>query len=270
MRTVLLTRRSSFQNYAANYLHRRGQLDHAVIETGVPFPGMRDLVSRRDWKALLLRIKTEVWSTPSNLRWKFLYMLRKRQIFGHADEFDRRVLGDDYAALHPDLARIEVGDINDPRVVDLIRRLRPGLIYVFGTRLIRPEVFATFDCPVVNMHWGWSPRFRGEGIVSALAEAGPEALRVTVHLLSAEPDGGDILFRDRPTVDATDNFYSIGLKLTKLGVERFSQCFDVVARKGHLTGTKQDLGEGRVYSTKFFRNHPEYYSMAWRRLKNLK
>jgi hypothetical protein len=266
MQTLLLTRRSSFQHYAANHLFRRGKLDHVIFESGRSVqPGGSTLGG---WRAIASRAAREISAAPGKLHWKLLYLAIKKRLYGDQALHDSKILGQQQTRLDPAMPFTEVDDINlDARVGEVMHRLQPAIIYVFGTRLIRSHVFAGVSCPVVNMHWGWSPDFRGEGIVSALAERGPEALGVTVHLLTDAPDGGDILFRDRPQVEPGDNVYSIGLKLTKLGAARFADCHDIVARGEPLTGTAQQPSVGRFYSSAFLRSHPEYYCKAWSRLR---
>lgn len=270
MQTLLLTRRSAFQHYAANELFRRGRLTHVVFESGSSVQSGDSGLAARGWRGLASRAAGEIAAAPAKLHWKLLYLAVKGRLYGDQANHDSRILGVGNTTLDPGIPCTEVDDINnDDRVTALMHALRPDLIYVFGTRLIRAHVFARLACPVVNMHWGWSPEFRGEGIISALAEQGPQALGVTVHLLADAADAGDILFRDRPRVDRCDNVYSIGLKLTKLGVARFCECHDIVERGEPLAGTAQGPSPGRLYSSAFFRTHPDYYCKAWWRLRSL-
>ena len=86
-------------------------------------------------------------------------------------------------------------------------------------------ILSGIQCPFINMHWGWSPDYRGEGIIPALALEGPYALGVTVHLIDLGIDSGEIISRLRPEVDERDNFYSLGLKLCMLGTDLFKHAF---------------------------------------------
>lgn len=134
-----------------------------------------------------------------------------------------------------------VSDINSQQVKSALYDLAPDIVLVFGTRLISSQLFESCSAKFINMHWGWSPDYRGEGIISALAIQGRDAVGVTVHLISSKIDGGNILYRSRPKIDSSDNFYSIGLKLTILGSELFVKVIEKYKECGELVGEPQDL-----------------------------
>ena len=60
----------------------------------------------------------------------------------------------------PELVR-EVPYINHPEVMELARKLKPDLICVFGTSLIRGELLQEGRLGMVNLHGGLSPEYRG-------------------------------------------------------------------------------------------------------------
>ena len=88
--------------------------------------------------------------------------------------------------------RVPVGQRRrDRRLLD---SLRPDLVVVHGTRIISARVLASAGCPVVNMHAGITPRYRGvHGGYWALAEQHPDWVGTTVHLVDAGIDTGGIL-----------------------------------------------------------------------------
>ena len=68
------------------------------------------------------------------------------------------------------------------------------MVVVHGTRIISARVLQAMACPVVNMHAGITPRYRGvHGGYWALAEGHPEWVGTTVHLVDPGVDTGGIL-----------------------------------------------------------------------------
>lgn len=267
MRIVLLTRNSEFQIFCANLLWRRGLLNLVISEENYSFTRG----DRRGFKpyALFKNIKIifpNILKRPLSLIEYMRLYFSKNKYFGSQEQHDKRLLKYDYKALADGLPSIVVSDINSHQVRDALQNFSPDIVLVFGTRLIKSVLFDSHPAKYVNMHWGWSPDYRGEGIVSALATQGINALGVTVHLISSKIDGGDILYRIRPSIDANDNFYSIGLKLTLLGVELFIKSIDKYRKYGELVGEPQDLKKGRLYDSKYMRHHPELYQKAWKNL----
>jgi folate-dependent phosphoribosylglycinamide formyltransferase PurN len=268
MKTVLLTRNSEFQIFCANFLWKKGLISAVIVEDGYSYPRSSEWLSvsglRKMWnKGSLL------FSKPSNIIEYIWLHLSKPKYFGDQPFHNKRLLIVDYSELLNEIPVKRVSSVNSDEAKFILQKLEPELVLVFGTSLIKPSVFDSFKSKFVNMHWGWSPDFRGEGIVSALADSGVRGLGVTVHSISSKIDGGNIYFQARPTVDNEDNFYSIGLKLALLGTDLFIKSIKAF-KEGTLDGTPQDLTKGHLYSSKFMRSNPWLYQKAWRELKAIK
>jgi folate-dependent phosphoribosylglycinamide formyltransferase PurN len=51
--------------------------------------------------------------------------------------------------------------VNAPAVADRLRELRPELVLVYGTGLVRQGVLGAAGCTILNLHTGLSPYYRG-------------------------------------------------------------------------------------------------------------
>jgi methionyl-tRNA formyltransferase len=245
-------------------------LDAVLLEDGVSVRGER--LTPRD---VLSSLRTGVGNLRagpiSGSRRALLQLvnaLNHHTYYGDRDVHHRRILGDNYEAFDPRLRIMPIHDINSPEAIAHVRDANPDLVFVHGTRLIRRGMLETIRAPFVNLHWGWSPDYRAEGILSALALEGPRALGVTVHLIDEGIDSGSILYRSRPTVDPHDNFYSIALKLTVLGTDLFLKVSADYARDGKLVGVRQATQRSQLFSGKRVREHPEWYRLAWKNLRS--
>jgi folate-dependent phosphoribosylglycinamide formyltransferase PurN len=100
-----------------------------------------------------------------------------------------------------------VPSVNDEEVVALLTSLRPALVVVNGTRIIAARVLSSAGCPVVNLHAGITPRYRGvHGGYWALADHHPEWVGTTVHLVDPGIDTGGILAQSAFDVTGEDTF----------------------------------------------------------------
>jgi phosphoribosylglycinamide formyltransferase-1 len=107
----------------------------------------------------------------------------------------------------PRVPEHRVPSVNDAHVVALLDSLRPAIVVVNGTRIIADRVLAPLDCPVINMHAGITPRYRGvHGGYWALAECHPEWVGTTVHLVDPGIDTGGILAQTTFAVTREDSF----------------------------------------------------------------
>lgn len=99
----------------------------------------------------------------------------------------------DDASRPPDFC---VTSVNSPETINLLKGLQPRVVVVNGTRIISSEVLDSVNCPIVNIHAGLTPRYRGvHGGYWALAEGHPENVGTTVHLVDSGIDTGRVLAR---------------------------------------------------------------------------
>jgi hypothetical protein len=268
-RGVLLARQSAFQIYCANKLWRSGAIDSVIVEDGSSYASNRVTGSVRALARKISSGMRVLKSRPLDVV-EHIGVLRNHELyFGNQEEHARRVFREGYERFDEGLSVQFVADVNGHDARRSLDELDPQIVFVFGTRIIKASVFEGRSAKFVNLHWGWSPDYRGEGIISALALGGTGALGVTIHRLSAGIDSGDILYRGRPVVDEADNFYSIGLKLTRIGVEFFIDCAQRVRRGDDLVGQAQEQVKGSFRGSRYLRENPSTYARAWRSLKNV-
>jgi methionyl-tRNA formyltransferase len=100
-----------------------------------------------------------------------------------------------------------VPSVNSPECIALLRRLKPQVILVVGTRIISRSVLSAVAAPFINYHDGVTPKYRGiHGGYWAAAEGDLKNFGVTVHLVDAGIDTGDVLYQARLTPTANDNY----------------------------------------------------------------
>ncbi|HJV90103.1 MAG TPA: formyl transferase [Holophagaceae bacterium] len=102
---------------------------------------------------------------------------------------------------------IRIGSVNAPACRDALAAARPDVVVVFGTRMIRAETLSVIQVPILNLHSGITPKYRGQaGGYWALASGDPEHAGVTVHLLDAGVDTGAVLRQAPFSAGAGDTF----------------------------------------------------------------
>ena len=263
MRTILFTKKSSAQIYCANYLFKKGILTDVILEKGSSF---RD--SNISFLKKITVHKNTSWSF-SFLFFKLLKLLNNNKYYGNEDFYNKKILVNNYDKFNNELRVHEFNSVNDKDVLLLINKINPKLVFIFGTGMIKKHVINNINCPKINMHFGLSPFFRGEGIVSALATEGPKSVGVTIHYLDEKIDSGEIILQEVPEINNHDNFYSIGLKLTLLGATGFYKVFNSFINN-NIVSVKQDLSLGKLFDNKYMKNNQQLYFNAWNTLKKIK
>lgn len=118
---------------------------------------------------------------------------------------------------------IRVADVNVPNAVRFVQRLKPDVICVNGTNLLREpmlELIPRVPYGIINLHTGLSPYARGGNCnLFMLLEGRPELVGATVHHIDPGIDSGDIILSARPDLAPEDLYETIEAKAFHLGRE---------------------------------------------------
>lgn len=160
---------------------------YGVIETTTVFPGQvedfyKKTVVMQDYFSRVLKAEREVFGQP-------------------------RFLPPNVHSLN-----IKMGDLRMLDIKDLNECLNSDIYLVFGSSLIKESLLAfLIEKKAVNIHMGTSPYYRGNSCnFWAGYDGNFDYVGATIHLLSKEVDGGDILFHAFPK--AAGDAFELGMK----------------------------------------------------------
>jgi len=156
-----------------------------------------------------------------------------------------------------------VNSVNDHETIALLVGTHPVAVVVHGTRIISPRVLDSVVCPVLNMHAGITPRYRGvHGGYWALAEGHPEWVGTTVHLVDPGIDTGGILAQATFETTAEDSIATYPDLHLALGLPLLAAQLDAVLAGAPLKPVPTGLAPGsKLYY------HPTlwgYLACRWR------
>ncbi|HEX7316914.1 MAG TPA: polysaccharide deacetylase family protein [Pyrinomonadaceae bacterium] len=111
-------------------------------------------------------------------------------------------------------------DIHDEASLAFVSSLRPDLGVVYGTRILKPQLFTLPHLGSINIHKHKVPDYRGSGAPGLweLRDDRPEQT-VTVHRVTKEVDAGAVLCERSFPIGPLDTLTSIGLKADMIGDE---------------------------------------------------
>jgi len=148
---------------------------------------------------------------------------------------------------------IKCGDINSPELREFLKSIKPDIIAVLGSSVIKPEMISLPSAAMINIHSGLSPYYRGTWSYGwPLVNREPEYIGVTVHHVNAGIDTGDIIYQTRPLLKKDDDLNSIFLKVIAEGIELMVKAIDEISNKGAIASHKQPTNTGRFYQIKDF------------------
>jgi folate-dependent phosphoribosylglycinamide formyltransferase PurN len=153
-----------------------------------------------------------------------------------------------------------VDSVNSEESIQLIRLLEPAAIVIAGTRILSKRFLASISCPVVNIHAGITPLYRGvHGAYWALAEQRRGLCGVTVHRVDAGIDTGKVLGQVLLTPGHKDNFATYPWIQIGEGLILLAQLLPRVVR-GEDVAVEPLVRESRL------RYHPAIWTYLWNRL----
>lgn len=232
LRLVILCGGSPRHLHFANALCRRADVLAIVQEGGT------------EWsRGKILRLMRP--RTFFNKGWRWLRD-RRRYAGGHEAKF---FFGDQPARLERrDLVRT-FPTVNHPGVAELVRTLSPDLVAVFGTSLIRGALLEPGRPPLVNLHGGLSPHYRGADCTFwALHNGEPEQVGCTLHYIDGGIDTGVLIAHACPEVRPGDDELALFWRAVAHSTDVFCELLDRLIDGEHF-GQRQP-GRGRLYQVK--------------------
>lgn len=227
MKIVCLIRRGAPLNYFVNKINS----EHKVFEVIIEQPKSNNKKKFFNFK---------------NITVKQLYnVLKSRFIKSHkAENVYNNWFSNNWEKLDKTIPYIEVENINSESVLNRIKEINPDLIVVHGTSIVKNHIIESSKL-AFNLHWGLSPYYRGTHCTDwALINWDPNNIGVTIHKLTNEIDGGDILAQKRANIKSNDTLLSINMQLTYLGVELINQAINKIKRNEEIFFQKQDFSIG--------------------------
>ncbi|OHE97564.1 hypothetical protein CORC01_07179 [Colletotrichum orchidophilum] len=205
------------------------------------FPGYRCVQETSDGQVRQLMKKSRVVDAC----WQQYHGLR-RGFFGHdvrrAAHFDKLV-PPGHVSPAPDLV---VDSVNCRAVWEATEKWQPELTIVSGTKYIGKKLMARAGL-MINMHTGHLPEYKGNHCVFfALYDGAVDKVASTLHQLTPELDGGDVLDRVFPEIDPEDNEDTLYTKCLEMAIDRCVEHIGKFSRGQRLEFVPQEAG-GRTF-----------------------
>lgn len=145
--------------------------------------------------------------------------------------------------------------VNSKSVVELVERVRPDLVLVSGTDLLRQEIIDAVgrSAKIMNLHTGISPYIKGGPNCTnwALALGEFDMIGNTVMWLDAGIDTGNIIATERTPLTREETLTELHRKVMDHAHELYGRCYALAVAGRPLPSVRQkEIAEGRLFYTK--------------------
>jgi folate-dependent phosphoribosylglycinamide formyltransferase PurN len=175
---------------------------------------------------------------------RILKIRKSRNNEKQAIQINNSLFGDKWKEINSSIPIFDARAINDKAVFDKLKGITPDLIIDHGTSIVKDHILETSRL-ALNIHTGLSPYYRGAFCTEwALINWDPYNIGVTIHKLTKEIDGGNILVQERVDIEPSDTSYSINMKLVIIGTKLMLNVIKKLNNDEDLQYTKQDYSMG--------------------------
>lgn len=224
---LVITGNQLTHKYFLNQLGSQFELSAVFIENvQYPDPSFNSDEERKTWdEFFLIRHKTE----------KSLLQVYENNLFQK----------------NPKIFNIKKGCLNSDKTLQLIQKLNPTKIIIFGTSLLGSKYLKLYPDRILNLHVGLSQYYRGSACnFWPIYDLKPQFLGATVHFLGKGIDDGNIVIQNKIALDKNDSEFVLMTKPiilgTKLMIEAIKDTNTNLAVNGKLKN------KGNLYQIKDF------------------
>lgn len=228
--------------YAPRYLRRAiAALEHDIVGVAALDPG-----GPGGWRGLL-RQRLAMYGPLDFLR------IGARFAAGRAARLLPRRRGSDPRSVEEALRdagvrRVACTSVNEPGFVATLRELEVDvLVSIAANQRFRPALLAVPRVVALNVHSSLLPKYRGlDGLFWALVH-GEEEVGVTVHVMSAGIDEGDIVAQEPFRVSPGESLHELYLRAMDIGSRLLAESVDAYAG-GKASPRPNDPAAGSYFS----------------------
>lgn len=149
----------------------------------------------------------------------------------------------------------------DEKAVRFFHKVQPDMILSAYYRAIIPDEFLRLPrLGAFNLHGSLLPKYRGRACINWAVLRGEKRTGVTLHMMTAKADRGDIIAQEAFSIDCTDTGYDIFLK-TAVTVRKIVGNYLPLLEKGTFSHREQDEAQ----ATKFGRRRPADGIIDWQK-----
>ena len=144
--------------------------------------------------------------------------------FNNLAKYERKYLGK-YDSFPPvSILSINKNEINRPETLGWANERSAEVVLLFGTGILSEEWLIPYKDRVINLHLGYSPRYRGSATLFwPFVNDEVEYVGATIHLAELKVDAGAILKILTPEIMTQDSYYDISFKAIRYSIEAFPE-----------------------------------------------
>lgn len=137
--------------------------------------------------------------------------------------------------------------LNDPATVEFIKKSNADMLLTYGVHKVTDEIIQCMENKSFNIHGGLSPWYKGNTTLFwPFYFLKPNWAGMTVHRLSANLDGGDILHHSVPKLEYGDKMHEVACKAVAQVAEDLCSILECLDQGAELVCSPQNAN-GKLF-----------------------
>lgn len=151
--------------------------------------------------------------------------------------------------------------LNTSENAAFVNKLKPDMIFIFGTGLIKDPLLSALPKDRVNFHLGLSPEYRGSATLFwPFYNMQPQWAGCTIHQIVLKADAGNVIHQCVPKLEKGDGIHDVACKTVIKATDDLIKLLAKKEKEGSFNEVPQ-ISTGRLYKTADFK--PEHLRVIY-------
>ncbi|WP_197408322.1 formyltransferase family protein [Campylobacter iguaniorum] len=172
--------------------------------------------------------------------------------FDNRQKFEIEFFGKNKILPNCEICQVSEHDLSGQNSVEFIKKIKPDVVFIFGTEMIREPLYSVLPKMTINLHLGLSPRYRGSATLFwPFYFLEPNWAGSTFHFITNKPDAGGIIHQTLPILEKGDTIHQVACKVVKQSSIEVRRIIDILNSRQNLRIYKQKTS-GKNFLTRDF------------------
>lgn len=207
------------------------------------------LLAENRLAALVVEEREEFVPTP-NPNWNKHYQELFNLHFKERDEAEKKFFSEfdtDKVLSSVPLLKVTRDQLNSLNTINFLKNFSGNFLFTYGVHKISEDLISLFSNKSFNIHGGLSPWYRGcITLFWPFYFLKPNYAGMTIHRLSQNLDGGDILHHSMPTLEYGDKMHEVACKAVLSVADDLCVILDKYDSGNEIICQKQ-MGSGKLF-----------------------
>lgn len=151
--------------------------------------------------------------------------------FKNREKYEKEYFGEERKLPNCPIHYVNRDTLSSEETVAFVKQCAPDVVFIYGPGMIREPLFSALPKHKINLHLGLSPRYRGSATLFwPFYFLEPNWSGSTFHIISDEPDAGEIIHQSVPELRRGDTIHEVSCRVVQQSSEDVKKIISALER----------------------------------------